>query len=408
MAEKRSLLAGAWRSLGIGRHTEARRACRCRPDPRPFRLELLEPRLLLAGAATGCEPLKPPAAADVAVRVVGERLCVQGGTGDDRIRIEPSGPGQFAVTGLDGTTVNGRRRPRHFHGVKDVIIALGRGNDSLLIGSPDESGVIRGDLVIQLGPGDDSAQLDSIKVRRVTQIGGGRGNDSARLVDVLLHDMSLRGGPGNDRVTLESSLFKRKGRISTGSGQDVIELLVSRFRQRAILDSGSGPDQVMVAHSRFDDALRIRGKRNDLLSLDHSAVKILTGRIPPGTRTTPVQFVYMSPTATDPDVAEMFSQCVAAVHQTHAHAGWQNFGATHMTPVGSDRWEITFSDVPVGQALRLRINAPNQCSNDNPTGAVTRNVSANGVVLTQVVDTPGAKNEAGFAFTVDADGNVAQ
>lgn len=43
---------------------------------------------------------------------------------------------------------------------------------------------------------------------------------------------------------------------------------------------------------------------------------------------------------------------------------------------------------------------------DNPTGAATQNVSANAVLLTNVVDTPGSGVEPGLSFTVDADRQI--
>lgn len=76
-----------------------------------------------------------------------------------------------------------------------------------------------------------------------------------------------------------------------------------------------------------------------------------------------------------------------------------------MTPVGGDRWEIAFSDVPVNARQSIRVSDGNACD-QNPTGAATRNVSANDVLLTQIVPTPGSGTEPGLAFTAAADGRV--
>ena len=73
--------------------------------------------------------------------------------------------------------------------------------------------------------------------------------------------------------------------------------------------------------------------------------------------------------------------------------------------MGPDRWEITFTDVPVGSEQRIRISDPNTCAL-NETGASTEGVSANGTVLARVVDTPGNGIEPGLAFEVAADGSV--
>jgi hypothetical protein len=125
----------------------------------------------------------------------------------------------------------------------------------------------------------------------------------------------------------------------------------------------------------------------------------------PVATTATVQFVYLASTAIDPAVAQQFPQCVQGVGQTHIHPGWRNFSRVDMQMAGADRWEITFQDVPVGGDQRIRVSDPNVCA-QNPTGAATEGVSANGVTLTRIVDTPGSGIEPGLAFSVSADGAV--
>lgn len=126
---------------------------------------------------------------------------------------------------------------------------------------------------------------------------------------------------------------------------------------------------------------------------------------PPAATRATVEFTYEAPTSIDPVVAQRFPNCVQGVGQTHIHPGWRDFARFDMTAVGADRWEISFADVPVGSEQRIRVSDPNVCA-DNPTGAATANVMANGVLLTRIVDTPGAGTEPGLAFTVAADGTV--
>ena len=118
-----------------------------------------------------------------------------------------------------------------------------------------------------------------------------------------------------------------------------------------------------------------------------------------------VEFVYRSATATDAAVRAAFPDCVAAVGVTHIHPGWRDFVRISLTRVGGDRWEITFTDVPVGSEQRIRISDPNSCDSD-PNGASTDNVFANDVRLTRIVDTPGNGVEPGLAFSVAVDGTV--
>jgi len=95
------------------------------------------------------------------------------------------------------------------------------------------------------------------------------------------------------------------------------------------------------------------------------------------------------------------------VSATHIHASWRNFVAIPLQPVPPDRYEITFNDVPVGMRVAFRVNDQNSCD-ENPTGAVTRNVFANDVRLVQNATTPGEGDEPSYALTVDANGRISQ
>lgn len=119
-----------------------------------------------------------------------------------------------------------------------------------------------------------------------------------------------------------------------------------------------------------------------------------------------VTFVYQAPTALDPDVAAAFPSCVDSVGATHLHPSWRDYQRFNMRANGPNEWRLPFSAVPAG-THRFRINDPNVCT-ENATGAVTVGIFANGVELTNVVDTPGGLlgTEPGLSFTVAADGTV--
>jgi hypothetical protein len=76
-----------------------------------------------------------------------------------------------------------------------------------------------------------------------------------------------------------------------------------------------------------------------------------------------------------------------------------------MQPVPPDRYELTFTDAPIGAQVSFRLNDQNFCD-QNPTGAALRNVFVNDVALIQNTLTPG--DEPGFAFTLMSDGRVTQ
>ena len=127
-----------------------------------------------------------------------------------------------------------------------------------------------------------------------------------------------------------------------------------------------------------------------------------SGTEPPALTT--VDFVYVAPTTTSPDVAAAHPGCVQGVGVTHLHPSWESYAARPMVAAG-DRWTLRYGNVPVGVEHRFRINDPNGCVL-NPTGAVTTNISANGVLLTRGVLTPGSGDEPGLAFTVSSSGVV--
>ncbi|HEV2149412.1 MAG TPA: hypothetical protein VGR37_18560 [Longimicrobiaceae bacterium] len=134
-----------------------------------------------------------------------------------------------------------------------------------------------------------------------------------------------------------------------------------------------------------------------------------TDATPPDPVTRPprvtVEFVYRASTSIDPVVAERTPSCVNGVGRTHIHPSWHQFARFDMSATGPDRWEISFSDVPANAEYRIRISDPNACAED-PNGASTRNVFANGVLLTRIVGTPGNGTEPGLAFRVAPDGQI--
>jgi hypothetical protein len=124
-------------------------------------------------------------------------------------------------------------------------------------------------------------------------------------------------------------------------------------------------------------------------------------------RTATVRIVFLGSTTPRSDLPASAQACVSGVGTTHTHPSWRNFAAVPLQPVPPDRYEITFTDVPVNTGVSFRINDQNSCD-ENPTGAVTRNVLANDVRLVQNVTTPGNGDEPGFAFTVASSGTISQ
>jgi hypothetical protein len=128
---------------------------------------------------------------------------------------------------------------------------------------------------------------------------------------------------------------------------------------------------------------------------------------PSGSTTATVRIVFMGATARRTDLPASAQACVNGVGATHTHPSWRSFAGIPMQPVPPDRYEISFTDVPVNTRVSFRVNDQNHCD-ENPTGAVTRNVFANDVRLIQNTTTPGNGDEPGFAFSIAPNGTISQ
>ena len=120
-----------------------------------------------------------------------------------------------------------------------------------------------------------------------------------------------------------------------------------------------------------------------------------------------VRIVFLGSTSRRVDLPAGAQACVDGVGATHIHPSWRDFAGVPLHAVPPDRYEITFNDVPVATRVSFRVNDQNSCD-ENPTGAVTRNIFANDVRLLQNTTTPGNGDEPGYALSVAANGAVSQ
>src|SRR5688500_5242364 len=68
---------------------------------------------------------------------------------------------------------------------------------------------------------------------------------------------------------------------------------------------------------------------------------------PTGPTATSVRLVYMGATARRADLPASAQACVNGVGAAHTHPSWRAFAALPLQAVPPDRYEITFSDLPV-------------------------------------------------------------
>jgi len=120
-----------------------------------------------------------------------------------------------------------------------------------------------------------------------------------------------------------------------------------------------------------------------------------------------VRVVLMGPTARRADLPPSAQACVNGVGATHIHPSWRSFAASPLQAFPPDRYEITLDDAPVNMRLSFRVNDQNSCD-ENPTGAVTRNIFVNNVRMVQNTTTPGTGDEPGYAFVIASNGTISQ
>lgn len=132
-----------------------------------------------------------------------------------------------------------------------------------------------------------------------------------------------------------------------------------------------------------------------------------TSPAPTGSTLATVRIVFLGATALRADMPASSQACVSGVGATHTHPSWRGFAGIPLQAVPPDRYAISFTDVPVGTRVSFRVNDRNACD-ENPTGAVTRNVLVNDVRLVQNTTTPGNGDEPGFAFTIASNGTISQ
>ena len=132
-----------------------------------------------------------------------------------------------------------------------------------------------------------------------------------------------------------------------------------------------------------------------------------TAPTPPPTAPPTVTIVLEGSTSRRTDLPPSAQACVNGVGPTHIHPSWRAFAGIPLTSIPPDRYQLSFSDVPTNTRVTFRINDQNSCD-ENPTGAVTRNVLVNNLRLVQNATTPGNGDEPGFAFSVSATGTVSQ
>src|SRR5688500_15437985 len=72
-----------------------------------------------------------------------------------------------------------------------------------------------------------------------------------------------------------------------------------------------------------------------------------------------VRILFRGPTARRSDLPLSAQACVQGVGATHTHPSWRGFAGIALQPVPPDRYEISFTDVPLDTRVSFRINDQN-------------------------------------------------
>ena len=177
-----------------------------------YQPERLEPRLALAGV--------------VGLVVTGDVLTITGDALANELWIRQVAPNQIRVGSLDKDSPTGLRdaagivgyEPLVFSGIRDVVVRLRGGDDTLSIGVRDG--------LVDIGRGGEPEDFRSpVTVLRSLMVDAGTGADfiQAYRLDVE-GGATFLGGPGSDRIGLEQTRAFGSLSVNGGLDDDVVSL----------------------------------------------------------------------------------------------------------------------------------------------------------------------------------------
>jgi ELWxxDGT repeat protein len=160
---------------------------------------------------------------NVTARVSWGTLTITGDNASNSIAVTfDAATGQWIVSGIGGTTVNGEPQEA-FAGVsRDVVIRMNGGNDYVLI----EDAAIPRRLRVETGAGNNLTVLASVQTGGHAAIrhGSGSWNDVYVFASVVGGNLELTGGVGSDRVHVRDTRVERNLTARLGGGADLMHV----------------------------------------------------------------------------------------------------------------------------------------------------------------------------------------
>jgi hypothetical protein len=262
-------------------------------------------------------------AGNVTAAVVNHGLTLTGDNGSNQIEITQVGTNLFEVSGLNGTTVNGKAN-QTFSITGNISANFKAGDDGLSLDGTKSSGgymTLPGSLNVVLGDGNNGLVLQNTTVSGNLSVTGGSGADDAYFYDsgvglgsnndcsitlgagantivtdylrvqrdLLINDISSSGdfmllqgvsagrnvniqtGNGSDDITIDNFFAKNDLNISTGGGNDYVVLGEVIDGYHGTTPTSDSQGQLYAAHLSVD-----LGTGDDQLSLGQVFVPYAT------------------------------------------------------------------------------------------------------------------------------------
>ena len=239
-----------------------------RSNNRINRLEALETRQLMAGDIGIVTD-------NVTAAFEGNNLVIEGNHLDNEIKVSQDGFGNLTVQGLNGTTINGNNTPTVFLGGDgwidgDVIINMGSGDDKVTV----QGLQISGDLSIFGHTGEDFVMVTQTTVGDNALVHGGWDADqlyvfNSQIGSVFTEGLTVVAGNGDNTVLVAGTETAGLMSITAGDGDDTIYTSLSGSNAGMLsINARDGVNRVQMHDSHGNSLNILGGDHEDVVWLD--------------------------------------------------------------------------------------------------------------------------------------------
>jgi VCBS repeat-containing protein len=173
---------------------------------------------------------------------------------------------------------------------KSVSISVGRGNNSIVIGSTSSTGTgdplsdvnlgsvsISGNLTVSAGNGSDTVAVVNVSVDGKTSLGVGSGDDDVSLMSsdsaTISKSLVVSGGAGADQVLVTGYTVDGNVMIDTRQGNDTVGMFSNTFADPATVQGGGGSNSYLTNSDDFPNTFN--GPSPHLLNLQTQSTDVL-------------------------------------------------------------------------------------------------------------------------------------